>query len=59
MKGLVPALIVKHTLMVIAVVTGALMWRRMAKVAGLTLAEADSGALADNPGSPAARGEAG
>ena len=32
-KGIVPALIVKHTLIVLAIVIGAVMWRRMAKVA--------------------------
>ena len=32
-RGLVPALIVKHTLMVVAVVIGAFMWRRVARVA--------------------------
>lgn len=33
-KGIVPALVVKHVLMTLAVVAGAIMWRRMAKVAG-------------------------
>lgn len=32
-KGIVPALMVKHVFMVAAVVVGAVMWRRMAKVA--------------------------
>jgi hypothetical protein len=31
--GIVPALIVKHVLMLAAVLTGAVMWRRMARVA--------------------------
>ncbi len=32
-KGIVPALIVKHVLMAVAVLVGVLMWRRMARVA--------------------------
>ena len=32
-KGIVPALIVKHVLMVTVIVIGALVWRRMAKLA--------------------------
>lgn len=39
LKGIVPALIVKHCLMVTAIVVGALMWRRMAKVARAEIAE--------------------
>lgn len=47
-KGLVPALIVKHILMAVAVAVGVLMWRRMSRVAGRVRAEgvaenADSG----------------
>ncbi len=41
-KGIVPALIVKHTLIAIAIVVGAFMWRRMAKAAGRVTAEAVS-----------------
>jgi len=37
-KGIVPALMVKHVFMVSAVVIGALMWRRMAKVARAEIA---------------------
>jgi len=37
-KGIVPALIVKHTLMVVAVVIGAIMWSRAAKRARAELA---------------------
>lgn len=33
-NGIVPALIVKHALMLTAVLIGALMWRKMARVAG-------------------------
>ena len=32
-KGIIPALMVKHVFMVCAIVIGALMWRRMARVA--------------------------
>lgn len=32
-KGIVPALVVKHVFMVCAVIVGAIMWRRMAKLA--------------------------
>ena len=38
-KGLVPALIVKHSLMVIAIVVGAVMWKHMAKVARAEVTE--------------------
>jgi hypothetical protein len=40
-NGIVPALMVKHVFMVTVVVIGALMWRRMAKVAR---AQVDGGA---------------
>ena len=49
-KGIVPALIVKHTLMLVAVVTGALMWRRMAKAARQKLAESEGNIAAEHTG---------
>ena len=41
-KGIVPALIVKHVLMVGAIIVGAIMWRHMAKVARAELTGGDS-----------------
>jgi hypothetical protein len=38
-KGIVPALMVKHVFMVSAIIIGALMWRRMAKIARAELSE--------------------
>lgn len=38
-KGIVPALIVKHVFMVCAILIGAVMWNRMAKVARAEIAE--------------------
>lgn len=42
-NGIVPALMVKHVFMVTVVIIGALMWRRMAKVARAEIAESGSG----------------
>jgi hypothetical protein len=40
-KGIVPALILKHVLMVAAIVVGAFMWWRMAKAARAEIVESD------------------
>jgi hypothetical protein len=40
-NGIVPALMVKHLFMVSAIIIGALMWRRIAKVAKTELAGSD------------------
>lgn len=49
-RGLLPALMVKHTLMVLAVVLGVLLWRRMARIAKRDVAEADAAAaIAKDP----------
>lgn len=39
-KGIIPALMVKHVFMVSAIIAGALMWRRMAKLARAEVADA-------------------
>ena len=38
-NGIVPALMVKHVFMVTVIIIGALMWRRMAKVARAEIAD--------------------
>lgn len=38
-NGIVPALMVKHVLMVCAIIVGAIMWRRMGKIARAGTAE--------------------
>ncbi len=38
-NGIVPALVVKHVFMVCAIIVGAIMWRRMGKIARAEIAE--------------------
>ncbi len=40
-NGIVPALMVKHVFMVTAIIVGALMWRRMSKIARAEVAGSD------------------